>query len=153
MILKSLCNSCLQPYKLLIETRDVPLIKEIADETGKMAKCPKLCGGMINLVGEPNISALTDSDKLKPTISINGTQLYKAVMGAGLPHEIPHEADIVEAMLLAKRVVGMSLETVKYGDGPPEIYLHELKLEGGVVLHFTMGQRGSRVLKITKEGA
>ena len=65
MIINSLCNSCLQPFRLIIEPADVSLVKEISDEAGETCPCPRMCGGSINLVGDPVIKTMSDDRRLK----------------------------------------------------------------------------------------
>jgi hypothetical protein len=144
MILMSLCNSCLQPFELLVQPSDAHLVKQIADKDGLTAPCPRLCGGRINLVGNPVIKEM--ASKLKEPMRVTGQELYKAVNGMGLPDEIPTTMEVVEALLLANSVVAAAVEET---DG--KIYLHELSLSNGLTLHLAGGPRGSRVIKITKE--
>lgn len=144
MIIHSVCNSCLQPFTIIVESRDVHLIRQISEEEGQLCPCPKLCGGKINLVGQPALDVVRD--RLKQHIQLTGTELYKAVMGAGLPEEIPRSPEVVEAMLLAHKVVKVNVSQEGI-----TVFLNEIHLENGVVLHLTAGLRGAHVLKITKE--
>lgn len=144
MILRSLCNSCFQPFELLLEASDIELVKQISDEHGHTVPCPRLCGGRINIVGEPNIGAM--AEKLKQPMHINGKQLYQAVNGMGLPDELPQSHAALSALLRANKVVGIDLE--EWGG---KFYIHELKLEGGVTVHLSAGAKGAQVLKVTQE--
>ena len=146
MIVNSLCNTCMQAYQILVETRDISLLKQIATEDGTLCKCPRLCGGFINLVGDQTITAMTSDPRLKAPMKITGSELYKAVNGAGLPDEIPQSKETVEAILKANKVVAAKVEDL---DG--RLYLHEVELEGGLVVHLASGLRGAQVLKVTKE--
>lgn len=145
MIIHSLCNSCLQPFHLIIETADVPLVKEIADDEGTTCPCPRLCGGAINLVGEPTLAAMAEDPRLKQPVNLTGRQLYQAVNGLGLPDEIPRTSDTVDAVLRANKVVKTVVE-----EHQGKVYLHELHLENGSVLHLASGTKGSQVLKIVR---
>lgn len=142
----ALCQTCLQPYRLMIAASEVSLIKQVAAEDGRTAPCPRQCGGSINLVGDPGIDALTENARLREAMTLTGTELYRAVNGAGLPDEIPTDGDTIRSHLLANRVGGLLLEI---GEGG-KYYLHELHLENGVILHLTAGLKGAEVLKITK---
>lgn len=146
MIINSLCNGCFQPFQLLVEPNDVHLVKEIADEAGDTCPCPRLCGGRINLVGDPVIGAMAKDRRLKQPMSITGKQLYQAVNGMGLPDEVPKSGEVVNAILIANNVVKASWEEDPSGN----IYLHELTLKNGMVVHLTSGARGAQVLKVTK---
>lgn len=143
MIVMSLCQTCLQPYQLMIEPGDIPLIKQIAVEDGKMCPCPRLCGGTINLVGDPGIQTMVE--KLRTPMHIGGKDLYKAVNGLGLPDEVPQDADVIEALFKANSITGVSMEKVSN-----TFYLHELKLSNGMTVHLAAGSHGAAVLKVTK---
>jgi hypothetical protein len=146
MIVFSLCNTCWQSYDLLIESGDAPLIKEISDEQGHTCACPRLCGGVINLVGNPIYKEAMKRKNIAPTMSLTAKSLYKAVNGLGLPDELPKSQEIVESMLKANRIAEVSLEEIN-----GKFYIHELRLENGVTLHLSSGIRGAQVLKMTKE--
>lgn len=146
MIIRSLCNSCFQPFELLIQPSDVELVKQLADEEGHTAPCPRLCGGRINLVGDPNIDGMRS--KLKEPIHVTGLQLFQAVNGLGLPDEVPKDEVTIDSILKTNRVLSIDLD--RSGDS---YYLLRLKLENGISIHFTGSPRGARVLKITKEKA
>lgn len=143
MIVRSLCNTCLQPFELLLEASDVDLIKTIIDDEGHTAPCPRLCGGRINIVGNPVLGAM--ADKLKQPIHISGKQLFQAVHGMGLPDEVPTSLTSISALLRANKVVGVELE-----EWNGKFYVHELKLEGGVTVHLSAGVKGAMVLKVTQ---
>lgn len=144
MIVNAGCSSCFQTYKLLIQVSDVELVKQISTDDGRSCPCPRMCGGKINLVGEPVLSP--DTFSLRDPIELTGLQLFQALGGLGLPDEIPKDVLVIDALLKASRVVGVDVDEF---DG--SFYLSELRLEGGVTLHLTAGARGARVLKITKE--
>ncbi len=146
MIINSLCNSCLQPYRILIEISDVELIKQISDENGITCKCPRLCGGRINLIGDPTISLMADDPRLKDPLHITGRELYCAVNGLGLPDEIPKSQDIVFALMKANTVEGISIEETN-----GRLYLHEINLQNGITIHLGSGAFGAQILKITKK--
>jgi len=147
VIINSLCNSFLQPYQILVETRDIGLLRQIASDDGGMAPCPRLCGGAINLVGDPTITAMTSDPRLKQPMKITGTELYRAVNGAGLPDELPQSRETVEAILKANKVVEVKVEELN-----GKLYLHEMSLENGLTIHLASGIRGAQVLKVTREG-
>jgi len=146
VILNALCNSCLQPLQILIEGSDAPLIRQIADENGTTCKCPRLCGGHINLIGDPTIEQMANDPRLKTPMKITAKELYKAVNGAGLPDEVSISKETLDALLKAGKVVGTKLE-----DAHGKLYLHELLLDNGLTIHLASGLRGSQVLKVTKE--
>jgi len=141
----SLCQSCLQSYRLMIVPEEIQLIKQIADETGHLAPCPRLCGGTINLVGEPGIEKVIEGVRLREPLTITGTELYRAVNGAGLPDEVNVRVEVVCAFLESCKVVGVKTET---NNG--KVYLHELTLDNGVTLHLSAGIKGAEILKMTK---
>jgi len=142
----ALCQTCLQPYRLMISASEVNLIRQISDSSGHTAPCPRKCGGTINLVGDATIDAMTE--KLKPPMSITGVELFRAVNGMGLPDEIVKDIDTFQALLIASKVVGAVVDLA--GEG--RIYLHELHLENGMTIHLSAGLKGAEVLKITKRG-
>ncbi len=146
MIVRSLCNTCFQPYELLIEASDVDLVKQVADESGLLCPCPRLCGGSINLAGEPSIEEMSKDRRLRDPLPLTGKQLYKAVLGAGLPDEIPSSPELVEGLLLSKRVVGVDI-----GGEDVTVYIRSIRLENGTVIHLSSGQFGAQVQKVTKE--
>lgn len=146
MIIMSLCNSCLQPYQVLVEPSDIPLIKQIADDTGHTCPCPRLCGGVINLVGDDTINAMVNDRRLKESVRITGKELYQAINGLGLPDEVPASFDTVEAMLRA-----FPTEKVVMQDVHGKVYLHEIHLKNEVVIHLGSGAHGAQVLKMTKK--
>lgn len=145
----ALCQSCLQPYRLMISPEEVPLIRQISENGGHTAPCPRQCGGSINLVGDPAIDALTENARLKDPMTITGTELYRAVNGSGLPDELPKNVETIEAMLVAHKVEGVVIEAAVDG----RMYLHELHLANGTAIHLTSGLKGAEVLKITRRGA
>ena len=144
MIVRSLCNSCFQTYSLLLQESDIALVKQIADENGQTCPCPRLCGGRINLVGTTAID--TSNLRLRDPMNLTGKELYQAVNGAGLPDEIEKGMEIIESLLKAYTITGVSLEDVN-----GRVYLHELILSNGMTIHLSAGARGAQVLKITKE--
>lgn len=146
MKINSLCNTCFQPFEILVESSDIDLLRQISDESGHTAKCPRLCGGVINLVGDATITHLMRDRRLKDPMQISGKELYRAVNGMGLRDEIPMSRDTVE-MLLNTQLQSFEIDMQ---DG--KVYLTELKFEGGRTLHLTSGARGAMVLKITKSG-
>lgn len=146
MMIYSLCNTCLQPFDLMVEVKDIELIKQVADESGNVCPCPRLCGGSINLVGDVTIDQMAKDPRFKDPIKLSGKELYQAVKGLGLPDEIPKSIEVVAAMLKANPVKDFDLSEVA-----GKLYLSELRLEGGVVLHLTSGPHGAQVLKMTKE--
>jgi hypothetical protein len=145
MMIMSVCNSCLQPFRIILEAGEGDLLKQISiEDGGKTCKCPRLCGGRINLIGDATISAM--ADKLKEPLTLTGRQLYVAVHGLGLPDEIVKDLQVIRAVLLAHKVVSVDLEEV--GD---RMYLHELQLDNGMTIHLAAGARGAQILKVTKE--
>jgi hypothetical protein len=146
VIVKSLCNTCLQPFELLLQASDVDLVKQIADEEGHTAPCPRAhCEGRINLVGDPVINEMRG--KLRDPIHITGKQLYQAAHGMALPDELPKSAEAIKALLMAHRVVEVDVQEVD-----DRFYMHEIMLENGVCVHLSGGPRGAQVLKVTREG-
>jgi len=143
MIINSVCSTCLQPFKILIQVSDLELVKQISTNEGRTCPCPRLCGGEINLVGEPE---LIEGIRLRDPMELTGLQLFQAVGGLGLADEIPKDTTVIESLFKACKVVSVDLEEVG-----GNFYLHEIRLEGGVVVHLSSGARGARVLKITKE--
>lgn len=145
MIINSLCNSCLQPFQILLESGDADLIRQLSEaDEGRMCLCPRLCGGKINLFGDPTISVM--ADKLREPMTLTGKELYKAVNGMGLPDEVPKDVEVVKALLKSNKVADLYLEEIN-----GRLFLHELKLENGYTVHLAAGARGAQVLKVTKE--
>ena len=144
MIVKSGCSTCFQTYKLLIQVSDLDLVKQVSSDDGQRSACPRLCGGEINLTGEPILPP--EKFQLRDPIELTGRQLYQAINGLGLPDEVPKDVIVIDSILKTHKVVGADVE--EFGGN---FYLNELRLEGGLTLHLTAGSRGARVLKITKE--
>lgn len=145
MIIKSLCNSCLQPYELRVDLSEVQLVKEITDDQGISCPCPRLCGGVINLVGDSVIEQMSGDRRLREPLIISGKELYRAVKGIGLPDEIPTKKEVVESLLRKSSIDSVDLEEFN-----GRIFLHEITLTDGAVIHLGSGLKGSQVLKITK---
>jgi hypothetical protein len=143
VIIRSVCNSCFESYMVTLMPGDLELMKQISED-GMTAPCPRLCGGRININGEPAISELAVRLR-KGTYNISGKELYKAVMGAGLPDEIPKDILVLTAMLKSNKIVKTDFE-----HSNDKFYLHELTLENGVTFHFSGGPRGAQLLKVTK---
>lgn len=143
MILNSACQTCFQRYRILIESRERELIKQIADKKGLTCPCPRSCGGTINLIQDAGIEAVMRGKQFKEPIHLTGTELYKAVNGAGLPDELP-KLGMVAPLLLAYKVKNVEVEEI---DG--QVFLHELVLDNGSTVHLTAGLRGAQVVKIT----
>lgn len=148
MIVRSLCNSCFQPYILLVQPSDVALVRDIADENGLTAPCPRLCGGRINLNGDQVIEAIQEGKKLAEPLTITGLELFKAVNGAGLPDEIAKDWDVLVSLFRSNKVVDVNIE-----EANGKFYLHEVKLERGITVHLGASPRGAIVVKVTKERA
>lgn len=143
MIINSVCSTCLQPFRVLVQASDVELVKQVSTNEGRTCPCPRLCGGEINLIGEPE---LLDGIRLRDPVELTGLQLYQAIGGLGLPDEVPKDVTVIDSLFRANRVVGVDVEEFN-----GNFYLNELRLEGGVVVHMSSGARGARVLKITRE--
>lgn len=144
MIVRSICTTCFQPYKLLIQVSDVELVKQLSTNEGRTCPCPRLCGGEINLVGEPVIPP--GKLHLRDPIELTGLQLFQAAGGLGLPDEVPKDATVIDSLFKSYKVTSVDVE-----EQGGNFYLNELRLEGGVTIHLSSGARGARVLKITKE--
>lgn len=147
MMILSLCNTCLQSYQVMVGLEERDLIRRIADDTGFTCPCPRLCGGSINLVGDPTIAESVADPRLKTPMKISGKELFKAVKGMGLPDEIDLHIELIGPMLKTG-VKDYKLEKVF-----DKIYLTELVLENGITIHLTSGPHGAQVLKMTKERA
>ena len=78
-------------------------------------------------------------------MAVTGRQLYQAVLGMGLPDEVPKSTEMVDSILRANRVVKVSVE-----EHEGKLYLHELHLENGSVVHLASGMKGAQVLKVTR---
>jgi hypothetical protein len=145
VIIRSLCQSCLQPFTITVQGSDAHLVRQLSED-GLTAACPRLCGGRINLVGDPVIAQMSVDRRLKEPLSLTVTELYRAVNGMGLPDEVPKSFTVIKALFKANPLKAVDLEEV---DG--KFYLHELHLDDGVVVHLAAGSRGAQILKITKE--
>lgn len=146
MIIQSLCNTCFQPYILLVEQSDQELLKQVATPDGQTCPCPRLCGGSINLVGDPTIKAMTKDRRLRAPMSLSVKELYRAVHGAGLPEEVPKSETLVKSLLR-----GMEVKSAKTSQANGLIYLHELHLCDGSIIHLSSGPLGAVVVKVTQE--
>jgi len=143
MILCTLCNSCHECFDIVIAPDMGHLIAQLANEDG-VAECPRHCGGKILLTGGQAMQLLAQAEK-GPHTNLTAVELYRAIHGAGLPDEIPKSGELVEAMLKTHKVKDAIVEEV--GE---RIYLHELLLENGSIIHLTAGGRGAQVLKVTR---
>lgn len=129
----------------MVEPADVALVKQITSEDGTTCPCPSLCGGSILLVPDDTVQALSEDARLKPPTVLTGKQLYQAVMGLGLPEEIPSSAELIDSIFRANKVVSVDLEKVQ-----EKIYLHEIRFDNGVVLHLASGLKGAQVFRVSK---
>jgi hypothetical protein len=145
MIVQSLCQTCFQPYELVYLPPEIPLIKEISDEEGLTCPCPRLCGGRINVVPDSTITDMISGRRLAPVMILTGQGLFKAVQGAGLPDEIAKSPEAIDSLLKANQVVQTTV-----GEWNGKIYLHELYLSNGTIIHLSSGLVGAQVLKITR---
>lgn len=145
MILHTLCNTCLQAYQLLLEVTDIPLVKQLSDESGHTCPCPRLCGGTISLVPDVTIESMSKDPRLKHPIHLSGKQLFQAVKGLGLPDEIPQSRTVFD-LALAGRVKKFELDEIE-----GKFYLQSLEFDNGVTFHLGSGRYGAQVLKLTTE--
>lgn len=99
------------------------------------------------MVSMAAIAALSTDPRLKPPLPITAKELFKAVKGAGLPDEIPLNADVVRLQFKASAV-----DTIATQEHGQRVYLHEIHFADGNVMHLSSGLRGAEVLKITKKG-
>lgn len=129
----------------MVEPTDVALVKQIASDDGTTCPCPALCGGSILLVPDDTVKAMSEDARLKSPTVLTGKQLYQAVMGLGLPEEIPSSPELVDAVFRANKVVSVDLEKIQ-----EKIYLHEIRFDNGVVLHLASGSKGAQVLRVSK---
>jgi hypothetical protein len=144
VILFSVCNSCLQPFQVRLDVSDPPLVKQMMDENG-FCPCPRLCGGKINLVQGERFTDLAKDPRLRPEMTITAKELFRAINGMGLPDEVPKDLLTLDALLRSSTI------TLTVGEEVGKnIYLHELHLSNGVVIHLTAGQKGAQVMKIVK---
>lgn len=145
MIIRSVCNTCYQRYEILA-TSDVKIstamLAQLMDDTG-MGACPRGCGGRINLTNDATIDAV--GVYLKDPLHLTVTQLFQAAGGMPLPDEIPPSHETVSSLLIANKVKQVSLE-----DYNGRLFLHELHLDNGCIIHLCAGGRGAQVLKITR---
>lgn len=145
MMVQALCNTCFQVYEIRVEPDDAHLLRKLVDES-LLAECPRLCGGKINMRRNEQVSMLANDPRLKPPLPLTVNELFKAVNGAGLPDEVPTSTEVVEALLQLHKVT----DVVTSKDSS-KVYVHELHLENGAVIHLASGIRGALVLKITKK--
>ena len=143
MVLSTLCNGCHERFDIIVAPDSGHLIAQLANEEG-VTECPRHCGGKILLTGGEAMQLLAAAET-GPHTHLNAVELYRAIHGAGLPDEIPKSGELVEAMLKTHKVKDATVEEV--GD---RIYLHELVLENGSIIHLTAGGRGAQVLKVTR---
>lgn len=144
MIFRSLCNSCFHVFEIFSEPEDAIFLKELVKDD-MTCKCPRLCGGRINLMGSPTINALASDPRLKEPMHITAKELFRAVHGGGLPDEIPKSTDFVELLFKSSPVAEVRMQQLG-----ARIYIHEIRFQDGKVLHLSSGLRGAEVLKITK---
>jgi hypothetical protein len=142
MIITTLCNSCYSRFDIVVDPDSGHLVAQLADEDG-LANCPKLCGGKINLTMDKTITGIAHQQREQ--YHLTALELYRACHGAGLPDEVPKSGELVDSMLKAHKVKDALVE--EHGG---RIYLHELRLENGSVIHLTAGGRGAQVLKVTR---
>jgi hypothetical protein len=119
------------------------LVKQVQSEDGQTCPCPRLCGGAINLVGEPTITAMTE--RLRAPIHLTGKELYQAINGMGLPDELNNDPLVLKAMLVANKVESTDVELCN-----GKVYLHEIHLDNGITVHLGAGPRGAQIVKMTK---
>ena len=142
MIITTLCNSCYTRFDIVVDPASGHLVAQLADEDG-LAPCPKLCGGKICLTGDVTVTGI--AHEVKEQFHLTAQELYRACHGAGLPDEVPKSGELIDSLLKAHRVRDALVE--EHGE---RIYIHELRLENGSVIHLTAGGRGAQVLKVTR---
>jgi hypothetical protein len=142
MIIHSFCNSCMSRFDIIVRTDEGHLITKSMDEDGT-SRCPRDCGGRINLRNDPSINNL--ASMMKAPLLLTSKEFYKALGGMGLPDEIPNSVELVESLLKSHKVADVLLEDVG-----GRIYLHELRLENGSTIHLASGGHGAQVLKVTR---
>ena len=145
MLIHSLCNTCFQRYELRMEPKDIPLLRQLTGNDYSVVPCPRLCGGMLNVVHSAQIKKLVQDPRLKEPLPITVQELFKAVKGGGLPDEIPKSYELAVSLFKAHPVKSVFMEQ----DGK-DIYLHEVRFENGSIIHLAHGARGAKVLKITR---
>lgn len=146
MTFLSICNRCFQSYELTILPKDRELMSQIEDPTS-FTKCPRHCGGLINLYPVVEFSELQGNALSKDPMQLTAKELYAAFYGSGLPDELPRRTEIVESLLKANTITAVKLEQADETSG---IYLHAIELANGLTIHLG-GGIGPRVVKITKE--
>jgi hypothetical protein len=142
VIFDALCNSCLQPFVVTVGPDEKQLVQGELDADGHCA-CPRLCGGKL-LLGDAANKVREGAQLAKP-LHLTGTELFQAIHGLGLPDEVTDDPDLVEALLKTNPVTGAKLEQVM-----GRVFLHELHLANGMVVHLTAGARGAQLLKVTR---
>lgn len=139
----TVCDTCLQPYRLSIGDRESVLLEQIK-ESG-VVPCPRLCGGYLALDQTKMLGKAAAQKSLKDPLHLTVTELFQALHGHGLPDEIPKDELVVKALLEGSTPLNWVFER----DGK-NIYLHEIVLKD-VVVHLASGMRGAQILKITKK--
>lgn len=142
MILFTLCNSCLQPFQVTIRPEDKALVESLPDKDG-LAPCPRQCGGKISFDHE--IQDFAKDKRLRKPLHVTGKELYQAVHGMGLPDEVTDDPDIIEALFKANRIASVKMEQAM-----GRLFMHEILLDNGMVVHLSAGAKGAQVLKVTR---
>jgi hypothetical protein len=142
MNIRTRCHKCGTAYQISINPVELHLVIKLSD--GKVppyAPCPRKCGGKILLSDTGLLPA-----QVRDVVVVTATELYQAVMGAGLPKERRVCKADLEKLLLRRKIVALDVE--EHSDA--SLYLHEIHLEGGAVVHLTSGAAGALVLKVTE---
>lgn len=79
-------------------------------------------------------------------VELTPEELFRAMGGFGLPEEIGFAPEMVRALLLSSKVVGMSADKVVSG----RVILDRLDLEDGTSLHLASSRQGPVVFKVTR---
>lgn len=128
-----LCYHCDQRFEVF--GRNKPLEKDLKKGAIVCPFCSKK---------EVRLSITGPTDR---TVRFTADELWSASNGFGLPDEIAIEPEIVEAMLLAHRVVEVKLRQSVTG----RVVIEKLKLNKGITLHLVASGDGAAILKITRE--
>jgi len=148
VILRSACETCFQRFLISIEEDAVGLLSDLKGDDD-LCMCPRLCGGMINVSRDSAIELVIDSlssKQVKEPIHLTVKELYRAVHGGGLPDELPKSGYATNKLLEGQIIKKVVLDD--RGDG--EVYLQELVLGNGLIIHMSSGLFGAQILKIVE---
>ena len=137
------CDVCSSVWSVLDDEEAEKLLVQHKHWINHPRMCPQ-CGGTVVVTTVALVGYLRAQGVAVPELT--ASEAFSALCGLGLPEQIGHEPEVVEALLLAHRVTGV--EVAKSPSG--RTLLKSLTLANGVTIHLISNVSGAGVLKIVR---